>query len=229
MLVLTRKAGQNIRIGDEIIVSVVRTNRGRVRLGIDAPQNVSVRREELPARNTHWVDEKARHCGSIHAQPIAASCTLRSLNMNQTISHDVAEKVKHEHAALRDKLRQIHDVLAGREIASDEIVILLEEFQSALAVHFSNEEESEGFFESVTAHSPRLSHQAGLLCVEHKELMRKATELCRFAAAGCPSMPWWRELSSRCHAFSRELMQHENKESKLLQQAYQDDLGGGSD
>jgi hypothetical protein len=150
--------------------------------------------------------------------------------MNQTtISRDMAESIKQEHEALRDKLRQIHDVLAGREIASHEIAIHLDEFQNALAVHFANEEESEGFFESVTAHSPRLSHQAGLLCVEHKELLRKATELCRFAAAGCPSMPWWRELSSRCHAFSRQLMQHENEESKLLQQAYQDDLGGGPD
>jgi hypothetical protein len=100
----------------------------------------------------------------------------------------------------------------------------LHEFQSALMVHFSNEEEAEGFFEQVTTHAPRLSNQAGHLCVEHEELMRKSAELCQFAAAGCASMTWWRELSTRCHQFSRQLMKHESEESKLLQQAYLEDI-----
>ena len=49
MLVLTRKAGQIIHSGDEIVVSIVRTHAGRVRLGIEAPRNVAVRRDEIPA------------------------------------------------------------------------------------------------------------------------------------------------------------------------------------
>ena len=149
--------------------------------------------------------------------------------MHQTISHDVAERIKQEHDALRDKLRQIHAALAVRELEPDELRELLREFQIALGVHFSTEEESEGFFESVTAHAPRLSGKAGQLCVEHNELLRKAAELCRFAAAGSPSLTWWRELNSRCHEFSRQLMQHESEESQLLQEAYQDDLSGGGD
>jgi hypothetical protein len=100
----------------------------------------------------------------------------------------------------------------------------LNEFQSALKVHFSNEELAEGFFEQITAHAPRLSNQAGRLCVEHEELTRKAAELCQFAMAGCPSMSWWRELSNRCQQFSRQLMHHESDESKLLQQAYLEDI-----
>jgi hypothetical protein len=32
-------------------------------------------------------------------------------------------------------------------------------------------------------------------------------------------MPWWRELASRCHAFSQKLMQHESAENALLQVA----------
>lgn len=146
--------------------------------------------------------------------------------MNQITSHDIAERIRQEHDALRDKLRQIHAVLAGREIDADEIAILLHEFQSALAVHFSNEEETEGFFESVTVHAPRLRHQADRLCTEHEALLHQAGDLCRFAAAGSPSMAWWRELNTRCHEFSRQLMQHENEESRLLQQAYQEDIGG---
>jgi hypothetical protein len=119
---------------------------------------------------------------------------------------------------------RIHAVLASPEPAQDEIETLLCEFLNALLVHFSNEE-NEGFFDEVTAHSPRLTGQAGKLCVEHKQMLREADELCQFAAAGSPSMPWWRELSSRCHEFSRRLMHHEHEENKLLQEADQTDIG----
>ena len=146
--------------------------------------------------------------------------------MNQTTTHDVADRIRHEHDTLRDKLRRIHAALAVRDMEADEIAELLHEFQTALRAHFSTEEESEGFFEAVTAHAPQLANRADRLCLEHRELLQKAAELCRFAAAGSPSLAWWRELNSRCHEFTRQLMQHESEESKLLQQAYQEELGG---
>jgi hypothetical protein len=55
-------------------------------------------------------------------------------------------------------------------------------------------------------------------------LTRKAAQLCQFAAAGGPSMSWWRELSNRCQQFSRQLMHHESDETRLLQQAYLEDI-----
>ena len=137
---------------------------------------------------------------------------------------DAIDRVLQEHNALRDKVSRIHTVLASPEPAQDEIETLLREFLNALLVHFSNEE-NEDFFDDVTAHSPRLGGQAGKLCVEHKQMLREADELCRFAAAGSPSMPWWRELSSRCHEFSKRLMHHEHEENKLLQEAHQTDIG----
>ena len=145
--------------------------------------------------------------------------------MDPTItSREIFEKIKQEHDALREKFRRIHDVLAGPEIAAEEMTRLLREFHNALTVHFSNEE-SDGFFEEVTTHAPRLAGRADQLCVEHEQLLHKATELCRFAETGSPSMAWWRELSSRCHEFSKQLMHHESEENKLLQQAHQDDIG----
>jgi hypothetical protein len=149
--------------------------------------------------------------------------------MNQAVKQDVAEKVKNEHAALSQKLRRIHAALAVQKMDADELADLLHEFQYALTVHFSHEEETEGFFAAVTAHAPRLAQHADRLCNEHEALLHKADELCRFAVANSPSLTWWRELSTRCHDFSRRLMQHENQESQLLQQAYQEDLGGGVD
>jgi carbon storage regulator len=47
MLVLTRRPGESITIGDDIVVTVVNTAGGQVRLGITAPQHVRVVREEI--------------------------------------------------------------------------------------------------------------------------------------------------------------------------------------
>jgi carbon storage regulator len=50
MLVLSRKVGERIWIGDDISVTVVRLSGGAVRLGIEAPPHLPVVREELKAR-----------------------------------------------------------------------------------------------------------------------------------------------------------------------------------
>ena len=47
MLVLSRKVGERIWIGDEIAITVVRLTSGGVRIGIEAPKELAVVREEL--------------------------------------------------------------------------------------------------------------------------------------------------------------------------------------
>ena len=47
MLVLSRKYNESIKIGDDIVITVVEIRGDKVRLGIDAPKNVSVHREEV--------------------------------------------------------------------------------------------------------------------------------------------------------------------------------------
>lgn len=47
MLVLSRKTSEVIRIGDNIKVTVVRIGPNTVRLGIDAPRDVNIVREEI--------------------------------------------------------------------------------------------------------------------------------------------------------------------------------------
>ena len=47
MLVLTRKQGEQIRIGAEVVITVVRTKGKAVRLGIQAPAHVPVLRGEI--------------------------------------------------------------------------------------------------------------------------------------------------------------------------------------
>ncbi|HVX64557.1 MAG TPA: carbon storage regulator [Pirellulales bacterium] len=50
MLVLSRKRGEAIRIHEDIVVTVIQLGRGRVQLGIQAPANVAVNREEIHQR-----------------------------------------------------------------------------------------------------------------------------------------------------------------------------------
>jgi carbon storage regulator len=65
MLVLSRKEAQRIRLGDSIIVTVVRVSGDKVRLGIEAPPDVLVLRDELemqpplPARPQPLAPEEA--------------------------------------------------------------------------------------------------------------------------------------------------------------------------
>ncbi len=47
MLVLSRKIGERILIGDKITVTVVKVGHGGVRIGIEAPPELAVVREEL--------------------------------------------------------------------------------------------------------------------------------------------------------------------------------------
>jgi len=50
MLVLSRKERERIRVGDSIIVTIVRVTGDKVRIGIEAPPDVIVLRDELEPR-----------------------------------------------------------------------------------------------------------------------------------------------------------------------------------
>ena len=51
MLVLSRKQAERIRLGDSIVVTVVRVSGDKVRLGIEAPPDVLVLRDELDVKS----------------------------------------------------------------------------------------------------------------------------------------------------------------------------------
>lgn len=50
MLILTRKIGESIRIGDDVIIKIVELDSRHVKLGIDAPRSIAVNREEIYER-----------------------------------------------------------------------------------------------------------------------------------------------------------------------------------
>lgn len=61
MLILTRRMGEAITIGEAIVISVLEVRGSQVRLGISAPSEVAVHRAEIYER----IREKNLHAGSV--------------------------------------------------------------------------------------------------------------------------------------------------------------------
>jgi carbon storage regulator len=61
MLVLSRKLGEKIVIGDNIVVTVVKIDRNQIRIGIEAPGDIPVYREEIAPQRL----EKNAHAGDL--------------------------------------------------------------------------------------------------------------------------------------------------------------------
>ena len=60
MLVLSRKERERIRLGDSIVLTIVRVSGDRVRLGIEAPEDMIVLREELDTPDSAEVELQAK-------------------------------------------------------------------------------------------------------------------------------------------------------------------------
>ena len=67
MLIITRKPGEKIMLGDDIVVEVMAVSGSSVRLGIDAPRSVPVYREEI------WLAVKEERAAE--AKPAASEPT----------------------------------------------------------------------------------------------------------------------------------------------------------
>lgn len=50
MLILTRRVGETLKIGDDVNVTVLGVKGNQVRIGVDAPKHVAVHREEIYER-----------------------------------------------------------------------------------------------------------------------------------------------------------------------------------
>lgn len=68
MLVVSRKVGERILIGDKIAITVVKVSSGAVRIGVEAPSELPVMREEL-AIELRRVEQAALDVAELSNQP----------------------------------------------------------------------------------------------------------------------------------------------------------------
>ena len=64
MLILTRRVGETLMIGDSVTITVLGVKGNQVRLGVNAPKDVSVHREEIYQRIQREHDDEVSEHGS---------------------------------------------------------------------------------------------------------------------------------------------------------------------
>lgn len=65
MLVLSRKVNEQLVIGENIVVTIIRTAGGKVSLGIEAPRDISIRRMELDPYSSEAAAIRNGDCNQI--------------------------------------------------------------------------------------------------------------------------------------------------------------------
>jgi carbon storage regulator len=73
VLILTRRIGENVIIGDDIVISILDIRGDSVRIGIQAPKSLSVHREEV------WLELRQANASAAASSNLAVDAVLANL------------------------------------------------------------------------------------------------------------------------------------------------------
>jgi hypothetical protein len=140
------------------------------------------------------------------------------------VNHEVFERVRVEHATLRQRLVEVRSILDDPNASFAAISAQLLGLFDELAIHFYNEE-CEGFFDEIIQQAPRLETERTRLCEEHVEMLDQTASMARVVGRPESAEGWREELRAQFERLCHELQEHERAEQRMLQQAYLEDIG----
>ena len=92
MLILTRRVGETIVIGDDVIVTVLGIKGNQVRIGINAPKDLSVHREEIYQRIQQEKNTTPKSDETVASSASTATTTVRKKREPKVIIKDDADE-----------------------------------------------------------------------------------------------------------------------------------------
>lgn len=143
---------------------------------------------------------------------------------DQKLDHQFFEQVKSEHAELIELMKLLRAEFNSDIRDPGTVNRLVGNLYEHIVAHFAHEERG-GYLCEALERAPRLTEQAKQLLAQHETLNELLGELRNVAQRREDSELWWQALRDTFNQFSRELLRHEAAEDKLLQDAFNQDMG----
>ena len=132
--------------------------------------------------------------------------------------------VRRQHAQLNSLLEAIENRFRHDHQPSRNLVSLLNSLAVHLQTHFEFEE-ADGYFEDIIQKAPRLVSAVDQLIQEHSKMLQEIDELIKIARDDFAFKHDTTGLAKRYGQFRDKLAAHEHMENKLVQEAYNVDVG----
>ena len=143
--------------------------------------------------------------------------------MSRHPSH-AGSRLLEEHLDLERKLAEVRQVLEASDANPKAIVRELVLLTRQVLAHFRREEEGGYLAEAVEA-APRFKDVATKLKNQHPEFVHRLDLLESLAAVGDGSARWRQQLTAMYEDFLKRFEEHEHAENRLVQEAFNVDVG----